>query len=170
MSTTYEKQIATIRDKAAAAGVSLPPGASEAQLAEAEKSLGEALPEEVRAFYLAHDGGGSDYICEGRELLSLTRIVAEWKIWKELHDGHEFDDHVGRCDVSPGVQNVWWVPSWIPVTYNGGGDHHMVDLAPAEGGAVGQVISFWHADPDRKVEASSFLAWLAAASWGEEDD
>ena len=48
------------------------------------------------------------------------------------------------------------------MTYNGGGDHHCLDLAPAPGGDVGQIIRMWHDDVARCVEARSFRAWLEA--------
>ena len=150
------------------AGVELPPGASAREIARAEKALGVRLPDEVRAWYSAHDGGGDAYILEGREFLSLERIVGEWTIWKDLLDSGTFDE--ARAEPDPGVQDDWWAPEWIPVTYDGAGNHHVLDLAPAEGGTHGQILSFWHDDAQRTIVARSFLEWLAAAEWGERDD
>jgi cell wall assembly regulator SMI1 len=48
------------------------------------------------------------------------------------------------------------------VTYDGCGNHHVIDLAPAPGGIRGQLLSLWHDDDPRQVVAESFLAWLAA--------
>jgi cell wall assembly regulator SMI1 len=40
------------------------------------------------------------------------------------------------------------------------GDHHCLDLAPAPGGDVGQVILWWHDDDKRTIQAKSFREWL----------
>ena len=157
-------QIAAISARAAAHGVVLPKGASATAIARAEEALGLALPDEVRAWYAAHDGGGDDYVLAGREFLSLAHMVAQWKIWKQLLDQGTFgaNDH-GAPDI--GVQKKWWISEWVPVTYDGAGNHHVIDLAPAPGGQLGQVLSFWHDDSPRTVVAPSFLKWLATVEW-----
>jgi cell wall assembly regulator SMI1 len=35
-----------------------------------------------------------------------------------------------------------------------------LDLDPASGGAIGQIITMWHDDAERKVLAPSFQVWL----------
>ena len=121
-------------------------------------------------WYLAHDGGGdNEYVLEGREFLSLEGIVGQWKIWKQLLDDGVFEDN-DHSEPGPGVQQRWWIPEWVPVTYDGAGNHHVIDLAPGAGGVVGQVMSFWHDDGDRTVVAAGLLEWLAKATWGERDD
>ncbi|HEU4408845.1 MAG TPA: SMI1/KNR4 family protein [Polyangiaceae bacterium] len=141
-------------------------GASGKSIASAERALGLTLPEEVVAFYRRHDGSGDPAAVEGRELLSLSRMVSEWKIWKDLLDAGTFGDNDhGRP--GKGVQKKWWVPEWVPVTYDGAGNHHMVALAPAKGGTRGQILSFWHDDASRTVVAGGLLAWLEGATWGE---
>lgn len=145
----------------------LPRGASKLALARAEKALGVQLPAEARAWYLAHDGGGDDYVVDNRELLSLERIVDEFKVWKSLLDDGVFgaNDH---SEPGRGVQKKWWIPAWIPVTYDGSGNHDVLDMAPGTGGTIGQIVSFWHDDASRTVVARGFLAWLERVSWGEE--
>ena len=160
--------IALIEARAQAADVTLPKGASEKDIAKLEAFVGFTLPEEVKAWYQAHDGGGDDYVVEGRELLSLKRIAGEWKIWKDLLDGGTFDDN-DHSDPGPGVQQRWWIPEWVPLTYDGSGNHHVVDLAPGHGGVRGQIVSFWHDDESREVVGSDLLSWLAQATWGESD-
>jgi cell wall assembly regulator SMI1 len=163
---SHEAAIARIEAKAAAAGVTLAEGASDEAIEAAEEALELTLPDEVVAFYRRHDGAEDDYVIEGRELLSLERMVGEWKIWKGLLDDGTFEanDH-GEPD--EGVQKKWWIPEWIPLTYDGAGNHHVLDLAPAKGGKYGQILSFWHDDAPRTVVAKGFLAWLEAASWGD---
>ena len=167
---SFAARIEEIEARARAAGVELPAGASEAAIADAERALGSTLPDEVRAWYLAHDGGGDDeYVLEGREFLSLAGIVGQWKIWKQLLDDGVFEDN-DHSEPGPGVQQKWWIPEWVPVTYDGAGNHHVIDLAPGAGGVVGQVMSVWHDDGERTVVAASFLDWLTQATWGERDD
>lgn len=159
--------IAKIEANARAAGVKLPPGASAAAIEALEKTLGLELPEEVKAWYRVHDGGGDAYVLENRELLSVKYIAGQWKIWKDLLDQGVFgaNDH---GEPGPGVQKKWWIPEWVPVTYDGAGNHDVVDLAPGKGGTRGQILSFWHDEPSRRVVGRDFLSWLAEREWGVE--
>jgi cell wall assembly regulator SMI1/predicted DNA-binding WGR domain protein len=159
--------IAKIEKKAKAAGIALAPGASEKTLLAAEKALGQKLPDEVRAFYRAHDGATDDPAVRGRQLLSLKGVLGQWKIWKDLYDEGTFGEN-DHSEPGKGVQQKWWIPEWIPVTYDYSGNHEILDLAPGKGGTHGQILDFWHDDPTRKVVKKSFLAWLAAAEWGED--
>ncbi len=152
--------IKKIEDKAKDIGMSLPRGAKKSDIEKAEKAMRVRLPDEVRAFYLCHDGGGDAYFVEHRELLSLRRMVNEWKVWKELFDKGQFEEENDHG--TKGIQKVWWIPEWIPaVTYDGAGNHDIIDLAPGKGGTQGQIISFYHDDESRRIEAKSFLVWLA---------
>jgi cell wall assembly regulator SMI1 len=168
--TDYDALIARIEEKAKEAGVTLAAGVSEEEIAAAEEALGQALPDAVKAFYRRHDGAVDFPAVEWRELLSLQRMVQEWRIWKELFDEEIFGGVVEQPEA--GVQDAWWIPAWIPVTYDGSGNHHMLDLAPGPGGRYGQILSFWEDDPRRTVVGESFLTWLATTTWGalDEDD
>lgn len=139
----------------------LRPGATEEQIAHAEALLSVQFPDDFKAAYRIHNGQdeGSG-LMDGREFLSLERIQDEWKVWKELLDGGDFGD-VSSEPVGP-IRTDWWHPAWIPITYDGSGNHDCLDLAPAAGGQVGQIIDFWHDDPSRSVAAASFGAWFAA--------
>ena len=53
------------------------------------------------------------------------------------------------------------------MTYDGAGNHHILDLAPAARGVRGQILSFWHDDGDRRVVGKDLLRWLATAEWGD---
>jgi cell wall assembly regulator SMI1 len=61
---------------------------------------------------------------------------------------------------SRGVAKEWYHPGWLPLTANAQGDHHCLDLAPAQDGRNGQVIMVWHDRPDRRVVAASLVEWL----------
>jgi cell wall assembly regulator SMI1 len=160
-------RVTEISAAAAKAGVPLPTGASDEAIAKAEAILGVAFPAEVRAFYLAHDGGGDGDVCAGRELLSLDGIVGQWQIWKDLLDRGTFKKNDDSKPDS-GVQKKWWIPEWIPMTYDGSGNHHILDMAPGKGGTVGQILCFWHDDAPRTLQAPDFLTWLENVKWGGE--
>lgn len=163
----FAPAIARITAAAKKRGFELPPGASMEAIEAAEKRLGVTFPDEVRAFYLTHDGGSSDetYNCNARELLSLEGIVSQWEIWKDLLDKGTFGDNEND-DVDTGlVQEKWWIAEWIPVTYDGAGNHEVLDLAPGESGKRGQILAFWHDDSPRTVKGPDFLTWLSKVSW-----
>ncbi|MEW6282217.1 MAG: WGR domain-containing protein [Candidatus Eremiobacterota bacterium] len=136
-------------------------GATEAQIAKLEKEIGAALPDDFKASLRIHNGQDSDgpWVLRGWELLSCARIADEWGVWNDLYPD-DFEDCEGEPD-SPRVKNHWWHPRWIPITYNGGGDHHCLDLDPTPQGQVGQVIQMWHDDSPRTLEGSSFRDWFS---------
>ncbi len=149
-----------LNDQAPYVLASLQAGATIADIAETEALLGVRLPEDVRVSYQLHNGqvtNGIGFI-EERELLSLQGIRQEWQVWKDLLDGGEFDDR-WSTPVGP-ILTTWWSPKWIPLTANGCGDAHCVDLSPAMGGTVGQIITMRHDDTERTLIASSFAGWF----------
>lgn len=146
-------------------------GASETEIAELEQLLSLRLPDDVRASYRIHNGQStySYGLIDGREFLSLERIKDEWLIWKDLLDRGTFqtdDGHDQGSDPAPGIRNVWWSAKWIPLTYDGSGNHDCLDLDPAPGGSIGQIISMWHDDAAREIVAGSFRAWLVQYAEG----
>lgn len=151
----------------------LQPGASDAQITELEDFLSIQFPEDIRSSYRIHNGQSTyDYgLVNGREFLSLERIKDEWQVWKELLDSGTFQAEDGQDQGSgpaPGICNVWWSSKWIPLTYDGGGNHDCLDLNPAEGGTVGQIITMWHDDAEREIIAPSFREWLEQYAEGLE--
>ncbi len=167
--SAHDGLLERIEAAAKKAGVALAQGATDVAIAAAEKDLGQSLPDDVKAFYRRHDGAEDEEAIEGRELLSLERMVGEWKIWKDLYDKGTFETN-DHGEPGEGVQKRWYIPQWIPVTYDGSGNHHVIDLAPAQGGVPGQVLSFWHDEAARTVAGRDLLSWLADATWGSEDD
>jgi len=139
---------------------SLQPGATDAQIAEAEAALSVRLPDEFKASCRRHDGQGDERagFVLGWELLSLARIGEVWAFWKDLLDGGGFADSV--AEGGPGVRADWWNARWVPLTCSGSSNYNCLDLDPAPGGRAGQVISVWHDDGDRDALAPSFRVWL----------
>lgn len=155
---------AWLEENAPLVRASLRPPATMARIRATEKELGVRFPEDVRRCYLLHDGQNADSrgfppaFLHGWEWLSLERMVDEWRVWKDLVDAGDLVDCVTEPDA--GVREDWYHPGWVPITYSGCGDHHCLDLAPAPGGTVGQIIEVWHDMASRPVVAPSFIRWL----------
>jgi cell wall assembly regulator SMI1 len=160
---TRDEVFAGVEARASAVGVVLQKGVTKTALKAAEAALGVTLPDDVRAWFLRHDGAKGEAI-RGEELLGLRHVVSQWKIWQGLLDKGTFADN--RSKPARGVRPDWWNARWIPLTYDGAGNHDCLDLDPAKGGNVGQVIRMWHDDDPRPRVAPTFLDWLWRAPWG----
>lgn len=158
--------------KAAAPDVkkSLKKGATEAKITKLEQALGATLPAELRASLLRHDGqtDGVDGLFPEDHiedmagefvLLSAAEMASAWRMWQELIAGGEFAG--SKTTPGKGVRTSWWHPGWAPVATDGGGDYLCVDLAPAKGGTVGQVVHLKHDSGDRPRVAKSLADLLA---------
>jgi cell wall assembly regulator SMI1 len=138
----------------------LNPPASEDELQQLATLIGAELPADFLAFYRVHNGQKSKLggLIDAEELLCVSRMIDEWTIWNDLLKGGDFDG--STSDPAPGVRADWWNPGWLPLTYDGAGNHCCLDLAPAEGGSVGQMIRMWHDDAKRTLLADSFAEWI----------
>jgi cell wall assembly regulator SMI1 len=155
-----------LRAHAPAILADLRPGASAADIRASEEQLGCTFPEPVREWFATHDGSTSCALMEYWDLYSLTEVVDAWKVLKALYDNGTFDEFGGE-PIGP-IRTEWWHPAWIPLAGEPGGNHLCLDLAPAEGGAVGQVISWVHDDSVREVVAPTFGAWFEQLADGLE--
>lgn len=127
------------------------PGLSSEQIQRVESALGVELPQEFKLFYQWKNGhSNSEYknLWYNRNLLNVEQILETWTVMNELLELGEFEEP------------NWWNPRWIPFAENGAGDHYVLDLAGSFGGQPGQVIEFWHNDPDRHIYFDSFSKWL----------
>jgi len=135
--------------------------ASDDEIAALQTALRTQLPDAFVDSLRIHDGqadSGNEF--SGSDaLLSAHEILAQWRIWKGLVDGGDFDGMESEPD--PGIRDDWYNLKWIPFTHDGSGNHLCIDLDPAEGGFPGQVIRVWHDDARRERIAGSFSAWLA---------
>ncbi|SRR5258708_25640677 len=136
------------------------PGATDEQFRSAEKLLGVEFPDDVKTSYNIHNGqqGLTAPLIGEWQLLSLKDIVSQWEIMKDLFDAGKFNN-VTSTPIGP-IKTDWWNVKWIPVAYNGAGDLYCLDLDPALGGDVGQIISFWHMEDRRERLAKNFQEWL----------
>ena len=140
-------------------------GAMPETIAAAETRLGVVLPADVRESYAVHDGsGGSDVLPHQTmslvdvPLLSLDAVVRDREMWLGWWEGGSFDD--SRTAPRGPIRRQWWCRGWVPVTWDGGGDHLCIDLDPPPGGVPGQVIYFSHELGPVEVIAASWQAYL----------
>jgi cell wall assembly regulator SMI1 len=158
---------------------SLRPPAKDAALGKLRAKLGMALPADLVESLQIHDGQKSDAdiglfpsgtwelgALPSFRLLSAAEIGREWKMMKELHDMGEFAGR--KAAAQRGVRADWWNLAWIPIADDGGGDYMCLDLAPAKGGAAGQLILFFHDMDERRLLARSLAAWLTRLARGIE--
>ncbi|HEY9733755.1 MAG TPA: SMI1/KNR4 family protein [Drouetiella sp.] len=136
------------------------PGATAAEIEDVEKKLGVQLPQSMRDFYSIHNGQDdqSPSFMRGTTFLKLDQIHSEWSVWKDLLDKEVFIDFLSEPD--SGIRSDWWNPKWIPLTYDGSGNHFCLDCDPAPGGTSGQIITMWHDAPERNLQARSFEEWI----------
>ena len=140
-------------------------GANTTAIKELEKVTGIKFPKDFTDFYKIHNGQtpnttgiiNNDGLPE--ELLSVERMLDEWKIWKGLIDKNDFEG--SKSDPDTGIKDDWYNEKWIPITYDGCGNHICIDFSPANEGNEGQIIRMWHDDASRVLIASTFKQWLA---------
>ena len=134
--------------------------ASAANLAYLERTIGRPIPPAWRRSLLVHDGVRRQPYTpffNGSCLLSAREVA---RIWRMRCRAHAVDDPGGPEDADPRIRNdLWWRLGWIPIT-DQDGNYHVVDLDPAPGGKVGQVILFRNSGGGGRVIASGYAAWL----------
>jgi len=149
----------------------LPGPAEEHDIEAVEEKIGLAFPEDLKASYLVQNGVeyGEDelnivvgpydeYNDMAFCLLPIEQIADEWQVWKDLNDVGEFEGETGEPDNE--IVDDWWSNGWIPIAGDGGGDFICIDMNPANGGTVGQVIYAPHDAPERSLLASSWSEYL----------
>jgi cell wall assembly regulator SMI1 len=150
-------------------------GATERAIDAVEDVLGIRLPEDVRATYRRHNGGFSLDPVIAMDMLPLTEMAELWRILEDLlHDEqwatqppYYFTDEVVRSGHQAGpVQPVWWHRRWIPFASELAGNITCIDLAPAAGGTVGQIIDWDHECGPTRVLYSSFESFLS--DWADQ--
>jgi cell wall assembly regulator SMI1 len=137
------------------------PGASVEAIARLEADIERPLPGSFRRAWAMHDGMRDVFLM--LEFLNTSGIASEWRglrNYDEMGGGLEAIAH------GP-VRPLWTSPNWIPIVLIGGETRHFcLDLDPAPGGAVGQVIEATPKWEERRVVAPSidaFLELIAAA-------
>jgi cell wall assembly regulator SMI1 len=160
VTTIWTKLEAWIKTNVPDLKKSLKKGASDKQIAKLEKRLGVELPDEYKTFLQLCNGQKDDAeagFYDG-ELLSAENVVIQWDVWRDLLEGGDFEGTTS--EPQKGIRNDWWNPKWIPITYDGNGNHLCIDLEPARGGRPGQIITMWHDSAERELMYASFTDWL----------
>lgn len=149
-------------------------GAAPQAIADLEQRLGVALPESVKRFLAIHDGQDGNGLVFGNTLLSVAAIEEQWNGWRELDEDAMNADCADLMGSEPegAIKPLYCNCGWIPLTYDGGGNHIGIDLDPDTLGQSGQVIAFGRDEDIKRVLANSFpeyvetfIAWLERAHW-----
>ena len=155
------------------------------RVAEAERAIGRRLPDDLAGLYLLSDGqvdwsplvGGPDgdrqrgrwvgsLFGAGWSFDPLQRLQSGYQGWADVRGGYTADELVTDFDEAvevrgdDPVKKRYSSPDWIPFATDGGGNSLAVDLDPAPGGTVGQVIVIGSDEDLRRVIAPSVLELL----------
>lgn len=137
----------------------LSPAATDEKIIWAENQIGCRLPPALKDSYLLHNGATSPGLFGAWEWLSLELMVDAWQFLKKLEEQGIFKDIEGRPNSSV-IKPLWWHERWIPFLYDACGNYFCLDLIPNRGGKRGQIISYYHDDARRCLEATSVKRWL----------
>jgi cell wall assembly regulator SMI1 len=134
-------------------------GTTTEDLEKLEHTLGYVLPDDLKTSLKIHNGQDQDAegFLDSWELLSVERMLGRWTFLKEFYDAGEFAEN--SVSIKGNLANEWWSPAWLPITDNGNGDYHYLDLTP--GSTYGHILTFWHDWEERKAESESFKDWLS---------
>ena len=145
----------------------LNPPATDEQLDALETLTGQRLPDDFRQLYKLANGqnkGETAFFPHGYTFMSLERISKTWIMTKKIYDEHPEFRRSGPPQGA--VKDRWWHPSWIPFAQMLSGDRYCIDLDPAPGGQVGQVIEFIHDDTWRAHLGRSLNDYLGGYEKG----
>lgn len=141
--------------------------ASEEQIREFETVIGQRLPKDVRDSYRKYDGQCAGVgVAYGLAVVPLSEALGQWEQWRDgygqcVEDGSAASLDSGCTSFPDGfVRPVYFDSGWIPVTYDGGGNHIAIDLNPGPKGTRGQVIVFGRDDEFHPVLALSWGQFL----------
>ena len=171
ISDSWDRIVAWLKSNASQVLTQHQDRVGDVELNELEKTIGCELPEDVKRFYKLVNGDNPneassgifpsiddfDHMAYGP--LAISQLQREWEIQKELLEGGDFEGCEPE-EVDSGIRNESWNTGWIPFAGNGGGDLYCIDMVPAEGGTVGQIISHNHATYDHKLLARSYCDYF----------
>ena len=163
LAPTWARIEAWLKENAPKALATLQPPATDAQIAELEKALGMALPPDLLASLEIHDGqtNPSQWIglMNGWRLMSCQEIARFSKTMARLMADGDFEGMEAEGDGCQ-VKSDWWNRSLIPFMESGDGNYLCLDMDPDEDGQKGQVITFWHDEPEREVDEPNLHSFL----------
>ncbi len=130
------------------------------------------FPDDLKALYGLADGSETDFpgqFDDGHWFMPLAQATEQYQTMIELVDEQPVDafdfwrsqveDHI-ICVKGP-VKPHNFSKSWIPLTTSNGDVYRYIDLDPAPGGEVGQIIEFYPEACSHQVLADSLGNYLA---------
>ena len=160
------------RDNLPDAVASLRPGASAEAIAAAESAMGVQFPDDLKALHELADGSDTDYpgqFDDGHWFMPLAQATEHYQMMLQFVDEQPVDnvdfwrsqieDHI--ISVKGPVKPHIFSKHWIPFTTSEGAVHRYIDLDPAPGGKVGQVIQHYPEACSHEVLADSVGDYLA---------
>src|ERR1051326_1232042 len=99
-------------------------GATEAEITQAEETLGVALPPDVKATFKRHRsfGDGGDFLMGQPINYGVAEMVQEQQRLKGLGEETQARKQGTPKYLSGPIQPVWWHPLWLPLTGDGAGN------------------------------------------------
>jgi len=143
----------------------LNPPASEEEIQKVENEMAIQFPDELRAFYLLHNGEkeGGPGLFFGLPFLSLNDVLQEWQIWAQLEEEYALEG--ASYSVPTGyIKERYINRNWIPISKDFGGNNIGIDVDPDHKGRIGQIINFGRDEEIKYVIAnqlSDFLLFIS---------
>lgn len=144
----------------------LNPWAKEEDFEKLEKITGLKLDKDLKDFYKIHNWEGWwEWILAWEELLSIDRIISEYRVRKNLFDWWDFNDENKKdfgCEaIDKWIKSdFWWNPKWLPLTADWWWNGKMIDFDPSEKWKIWQIIQMWHDDSVRQKYSNSLREYL----------
>ena len=138
----------------------LRPPASEASIAMFERTIGRAVPPELRELMRLADGQDEDFVEQDLTWLPSARLLSVEAIERSWADARPWDRELETEELQDveRIRRLVRHPAWIPIAGDAEADLFL-DLAPGPKGTVGQLISFV-SESELKVIAPSLGAFF----------
>lgn len=146
-------------------------GASTEAIRAAESAMGVEFPDDLKALYELAEGSETDYpgqFDDGHWFMPLTQATEHYQTMLQFVDEQPVDafdfwrsqveDHV--ISVKGPVKPHIFSKRWIPFSTSNGDVHRYIDMDPAPGGRVGQVIQHFVEGCSHEVMADSLADHL----------
>lgn len=109
------------------------------ELDELDKALATRCPPSLRALLARHNGAGHDWYCFGGGFFLTTGEIVALRLERSRLAAELFGPAAGSPECLGAVRPLWWSDLWIPFMKRNK-DPVCIDLNPATGGTVGQII------------------------------
>lgn len=102
--------------------------ATESDLADLERELGHALPEDVRASWLRHGSMTADAApWDAGWIASPRQILRDYRMWTGMEADGDFEGFADDAETTADSEGKWFHEAWIPLTHDFGGNHMCLD-------------------------------------------